>query len=132
MTTPGRSTLTATVAPAGVFADRRLVDLRHRGGRDRLRQVDEVQADRPAQRPLDLGHRDGQREGRHPILQRLEIARDADADDVGPRRQELAELDPGRPEPRQCRGEAEAAGDAAPLDQPRCTDGQARAGPAAR
>ena len=43
-----------------------------------------------------------------------------DADDVGPRRQELAELDVGRAEPRQRRGEpGGAVAGVAALDQPR-------------
>ena len=39
--------------------------------------------------------------GRNPVLQLLEIEGGIHADDVGPRRQELAELDVGGAEPRQ-------------------------------
>ena len=62
----------------------------------------------------------GLRERRHLVLQRFEIARERDADHVRPRRQELAELHIGRPEPGQ-RGREPVGGARArrPLDQPR-------------
>ncbi len=58
------------------------------------------------------------RESRHLVLQAFEIARDGLAYHVGARRQELAELDVGRPQARERGSEpARAFTGAAPLDQ---------------
>ena len=62
----------------------------------------------------------GLRERRHLVLQRFQIARERHADDVGPRRQELAELDVGRPELGQRGREPALRADAGrPLEQAR-------------
>ena len=84
-------------------------------------------------RDLDRALRLGLRERRHLVLQRLEVARQRDADHVRPRRQELAELHVGRTEPGE-RGGEPVGGDRAgrPLDQPRETDRTARAGSGSR
>ena len=97
--TPGRSTLTATAA-ALRRRDFGAMHLRDRGGGDRRAEGDE-QTRRAAcsKAPHDRGLGDGLRERRHLVLQALEIVGERRADDIGPRRQELAELDVGRPEP---------------------------------
>ena len=51
-----------------------------------------------SKRRSDGGLRLGLRERRHPVLQALEVAGERRADDVGPRRQELAKLHIGGPE----------------------------------
>ena len=55
---------------------------------------------RLAERGCDRRFRFGLRERRHLVLQAFQIARERDADHVGPRRQELAELDISRAELR--------------------------------
>ena len=78
---------------------RRDAPARSRRRRSARRSVHEQLVDRPAERFLDLRARQRGREGRHPVLQAGKIVGDVGADDVGPRREELAELDIGRPEP---------------------------------
>ena len=103
------------------------MDLRDRGGRDRLAELGEDRLDRPVRRRLDRGARLRHREGRHPVLQGREVLGDLHADDIGPRRQELAELDIGRAEPGQGRRQAGRGGaGAAALDQPAEHDQGAR------
>ena len=83
--------------------------------------------DRSAEGDLDHARRLVAREGRHAVLQAFEIARRGDADDVGARRQELPELDVGRPEPRQRRRQPRGAGAGArPLDRAGDAQQQAR------
>ncbi len=91
------------------LAQVRLVDLRDRGGGDRLAERGEQLAERLAEGRFEDADRDLLREGRHPVLQPLQVAGRRHADDVGPRRQELAELDVGRPEAGQRRGQAAGA-----------------------
>ena len=67
------------------------------------------------------------RERRHPVLQGFEPARDLDADDVGPRRQDLAELDVDGPSRAMRQREAGARVAAAPLDEARQPDADAQA-----
>ena len=105
------------------------VNLGDRRGRDRLTKHLEELVERALQRCLDGLDRLRAREGRHPVLQALEVTRHRDPDDVGSRRQELPELDVGGPEPRQGRREPRRArADAALLDEPRETKREARAG----
>ena len=74
--------------------------LRDRGGGDRrARSWRRRRCSGLPKRGDDRALRLGLRERRHLVLQALEIARDRHADHVRPRRQELAELDVGRPEP---------------------------------
>ena len=79
--------------------------LRDRGRGDRRAERRVGLRQRLAERGHDHGLGLGLRERRHLVLQRFQIARQRDADDVGPRRQELAELDVGRPELGQRGGE---------------------------
>jgi hypothetical protein len=76
---------------------------------------------RLAQRRLDHALSFALRKRRHAILQRLKISRERHAYNIGPRRQELAKLHVGRPEPRE-RGSDAIAGSLfarGPLDKPR-------------
>ena len=93
--------------------------LRDRSGGDGRRQADEGLLDRPLQRRGD--HRIGfvLRERRQPVLQRFEVARHGDADDVGARRQKLAELEISGAEPGQCPRQTRPRLGTGPLDQPR-------------
>ena len=94
--------------------------LRDRRGRDRGAERREGLAQRLAERGRDRGFGLGLRERRHAVLQRLEIARERRSDDIGARREELAELHVGRPEPRQRGGKPDRrACGGRPLDQPR-------------
>ena len=88
----------------------RPVDLRDRGGRDRRIEALEEPGEWRAE--LGLQNRDGLRlrEGRQPIAQRFQLGRDLRADEVGPRGQELAELDIGRAELLQCPRHAQRPG----------------------
>jgi hypothetical protein len=74
------------------------VDLRDRGGGDRLAERDEQRAHGLAQCGLDGAERHLLGEGRDPVLQLLQVEGGPHADDVRPGRQELAELDVGRAE----------------------------------
>ena len=97
--------------------------LRDRGRGDRRAERRVGLRQRLAQRGDDHRLGLGLRERRHLVLQRFQIARQRHADDVGPRRQELPELDVGRPELGQRGGEpASRAGAGRPLDQPRELD----------
>ncbi len=98
--TPGRSTLTATIALAPVGVDHLgPMHLRDRGGGDRLAELDEQARQRRLERGLDALHRDLARQRRDAVLQPLQLARDLVADDVGPGGEELAELHIGRTQP---------------------------------
>ena len=79
--------------------------LRDRGRGDRRAERRVGLRQRLAERGDDHRLGLGLRERRHLVLQRFQIARQRHADDVGPRRQELAELDVGRPELGQRGGE---------------------------
>ena len=97
----------------------RLVDLRDRGRGDGRAEGGEEVRERPAEgvRHHALGLR--LREGGHPVLEMLQVARGRRPDDVGAGGEELAELDVGGPEPGQRGGEAGGAlVGAGPLDQP--------------
>ena len=59
------------------------------------------------------------RKRRQPVLQAFQIARHGDADDVGPGRQKLSELQIGRAEPRQRARQPRAGFGAGAFDQPR-------------
>ena len=144
---PGRSTFTATgLRPSG-GVDLGAMHLRDRGRRDR--RAERCEQLRPAAcraPPSTTASASRLRERRHLVLQAFEIARERDADHVGPRRQELAELDVGRAEPRQRGGEpalrrrrwsaarsaARAAARAAPAQRQRRADRPARTRPRAR
>ena len=94
--------------------------LRDRGRGDRRAELREHLAQRLGERGRNRGFRLGLRERRHPVLQRFQVARQCGPDDIGTRREELAELDVGRAEPRQRGGELDRrTGGARPLDQPR-------------
>ena len=125
--TPGRTTLTATMRPASRHARARLVHLGDGGGGDGLAEIGEQDVDRPAEGDRHHARRLGARKGRHAVLQAFEVARRGDADDVGARRQELPDLDVGRPEPRQRRRQPRGAGAGArPLDRAGDAQQQAR------
>ena len=109
-------TLTATLAGSPSRIHFAGVHLRDRGRRDRFAETEEQLVDRPAERTFDGGDGLGHRKGFHAILQQGEVERDVVADDVGPRRQELAELDVGRAEPGDGSGQPVAA--AAPQGTP--------------
>jgi hypothetical protein len=90
------------------------VHLRDGGGGDRLAELGEQHVEGTAQGDLDHAHGLGARERRHAVLQALEVARDDNADDVRTRGEELAELDIGRPEPRQGGRQPRGAGPRTP------------------
>jgi hypothetical protein len=80
--------------------------LRDRGRRHRRAERGEDVAQRLAERGCHRRFGFGLRERRHLVLQAFEVARHGHADDVGPRGQELAELDVSGAEPRERRGDA--------------------------
>jgi len=90
----------------------RAMHLGDRRRRDRFAEGAEQFLDRLADAFLDDGARFFHREGRQLVLQRGEVPRQFDADNVGPRRKKLSKLDIGRPERRQrgCEPFARAAG----------------------
>ena len=98
-----------------VLHDLGSMDLRDRSGGDGLAQFGKEIAERPSERLFDDVHGDVARKRLHPVLKRFEFARDSDADDIGPGRQGLAELDVGRSELGDRRGEPRHA--AAPTRQ---------------
>ena len=125
---PGRSTFTATAAAVRPSRLRRGAPARSRRRRPRGPNAANDVAQRLAERGCDRGFGLGLRERRHLVLQHFQVARERDADHVGARREELAELDIGRPEPRQRgrrAGRRRRAG--RPLDQPRELRPQPRA-----
>ena len=78
---------------------RRPVHLADRRGRDRGRiELGEELLDREAEVFADHALDVLVREGTHVVLERLELDQDVRRDDVGPRREQLAELDEGRAE----------------------------------
>ena len=114
-------------APRVAAARARLVHLGDGGGGDGLAEIGEQDVDRAAEGDRHHARRLGLRKGRHAVLQAFEVARCGDADDVGARRQELPELDVGRPEPRQRRRQPRGAGAGArPLDRAGDAQQQAR------
>ena len=83
-------------APVG---QRRAVDLPDRRGRDRrLLEVEVELLERELELFLDDSAGLLERERRHRVLERLQLEDDVRRDDVGARREELAELDEGRAE----------------------------------
>ena len=76
---------------------------RSRRRRPAAPKMREHRVDRPAERGRDHRFRLALRKRRHLVLQPFEIAGERRADDIRPRRQELAELDVARPEPGQRR-----------------------------
>ena len=73
--------------------------LADRGGGDRGRvELGEELLDREAEVFADHALDVLVREGTHVVLERLELDQDVRRDDVGPRREQLAELDEGRAE----------------------------------
>ena len=102
--------------------------LRDRGRRDRRPEGRIGFRERALQRLRDGGFRRGLRERRQLVLQRLEIARQRDADDIGPRREKLAELHVARPQPRERGRETPLRLDiVAPLHQPQHREAATRA-----
>ena len=77
-----------------------LVHLSDGGGRDRRAELGEVVLEPAAERLLDRGPRFALRERRQAVLQGAEVALQLGPDQIAARRQELAELDVGRPERR--------------------------------
>ena len=88
-------------------------------GRHRVAEAQEQIVDLAPERRLDRLDRLPLREGVHLVLQQGEIERHGVADDVGPRRQELAELHVRRPQPDDRLGQAVAAlvGERAPAGE---------------
>ena len=86
---------------AVVIADAGLVDLGDRGSADHFAELDEEFVDLASERDLDFGNGELGRKGRHLVLKEAELGGDIRADDVGARRQKLAELDIRGPEPVQ-------------------------------
>lgn len=82
------------------FRQSRAMNLGDRGGGDGRPELRESVGKRLPQRALDGRDSLGLRERLHAILKRLEAAGGRKPDDIGPCRQELAELDVGRPKPR--------------------------------
>ena len=88
-----------------------------RRGGDRLAEFDEQRVDRRAERGFERGDGGGAVDRRHAVLKLLQLDRDPGADDVGPRGEELAELDVGRAEPVDRRRQAAEAVRAAPRQE---------------
>jgi len=103
------------------------VHLRDRGGGDRWPERHERLGEGLLERSGDDALGLGLRERRHLVLQRFEVARERDADHVGPRRQELAELHIGGPERRE-RAHQAARGGAAGAPFEEASDPQRSAG----
>ena len=89
------------------------------GSGDRRPEADKGLRHRAFQRQGDDGFGLGLRKRRQPVLQAFQIARHCDADDVGPGRQKLSELQIGRAEPRQRARQTRAGFGAGAFDQPR-------------
>ncbi len=102
-----------------VMFDLAAMHLCDRGGGDRRPEADKRLCHRAFQRLRDHGLGLGLRKRRQPVLQAFQIARHRDADDVGPGRQKLSELEIGRSEPGQRARQPRAGFGAGPLDQPR-------------
>ena len=124
---PGRSTLTATCLRPVLGDDPGLVDLRDRRRGDRRGERREQHVDRLAERLLDRRPRLRLGKRLDLVVQPAERVGDLGADDVGPGREELAELDVGGAEPVDGAGQAFGlAVDLLALDQPRQPERQAR------
>ena len=133
---PGRSTLTATSRRPSGPRHHGLVHLRDRGGGDRLGEAARTRAStgRPSVAST-MARASAVGKGGISSFSRAERVGHSAADDVGPRGEELAELDVGRAEPVQRVGQAAAAlgrVEAARLEQPRQTRTAPRAAPAGR
>ncbi len=98
----GASHLDRHVALAERVADAAAVHLRDGGGGDGLAERHEEVVEPAAEGLLDLPHRLLARERVHAVLQPLQRLDDVGPDDVGPRRQELAELHVGWAQLRDC------------------------------
>ena len=106
----GAQDLDGDLAPAPVGVDDgRLVHLRDRGGGDGGAELGKMILQLAAERFLDGAARLGHGERRQVVLQQRQIAGELRADDVGARRQELAELDVAGAETGEGGGEARAA-----------------------
>ena len=86
---------------------------------DRRPEADKRLRHRAVQRRGDDGLGFGLRKRRQPVLQAFQVARHRDADDVGPGRQKLSELQIGRAEPRQRARQPRTRFGAGAFDQPR-------------
>ena len=92
--------------------------LRDRGGRDRRTEARKGLRHRAFQRGRDDGLGLGLRKRRQAVLQAFEVARHDHADHVGPRGQELPELEISGSEPRQRARQPRTRFGAGALDQP--------------
>ena len=103
------------------------MDLRDGGGGDRLAEFEKKLVDGTAEGDLDHAHGFRTGEGRHAVLQALQVAGGRHADDVGAGGQELAEFHVRRTEPRQRLREARrAVAGLRPFDDPRDPQTQPR------
>jgi hypothetical protein len=94
--------------------------LRDRGGGDSRTKARKQRLQRLAEGALDRGLGLRLREGRHAVLQALQVARENCAHYIWPRRKKLTELDIARSKPRQRRGKPPGAAHLGrPLDHPR-------------
>ena len=106
----GAQDLDGDLAPAPVGVDDGgLVHLRDRGRGDGGPELGEMIFELAAERFLDGAARLGHGERRQVVLQQRQLAGELGTDDVGARRQELAELDVAGAEAGQGGGEARAA-----------------------
>ncbi len=113
-------------APALRRFDLGTMHLGDRGGGVRRPEAREQFIERLAERARNRRLGIGLRERRHLVLQAFEVARERRPDHVGPRRQELAELDIGRPELGERGGEAHGRALAGrPFDQARAGERRA-------
>ena len=111
----------------------RLVHLRDRGGRDRRAERREQFAQRLPSAAATAASASACGNGAILSCSDFEIARERRPDDVGTRREELAELHIGRPEPRQRGGKPDrGARVARPLEQPRDLHAEPRGSRAGR
>ena len=117
---PGRTIFTATARrPSAVATSPRCTCAIEAAATARTEARKHL-AQRLAERRRDRRLGFGLRKRRHLVLQAFEIARERNADDIGPRRQELAELDVGRAEPGERSRKPRIGGAACrALDQPR-------------
>ena len=113
---PGRSTFTASVCPSASALCTCAIEAAATAGPN---EANSSRSGLPSA-AATVASASRLRERRHLVLQRFQIARERGPDDVGTRREELAELHVGRPEPRQRGGELDrGARVARPLEQPR-------------
>ena len=113
----GPDELDRDVAFAVRVADLRLMHLGDRRRGDRFAKFDEQRIDRRAERGFQRGDSSGAVDRRHAVLELLQFDRDPRSNDVGPRGEELAELDVGRAEPVDRRRQAAETLRAAPRQE---------------